>query len=70
MFGMYLLLLNFDKKNSISSLPSIVFDRDTNRPKGFGFCEFQDQQGAQNAIDTMNGVELNGRALRVNWANK
>ncbi|KAF7635567.1 RRM domain-containing protein [Meloidogyne graminicola] len=48
----------------------IVFDRNTNKPKGFGFCEFQDQQGAQNAVDQMNGVEINGRQLRVNWANK
>ena len=49
---------------------SIVFDRNTNRPKGFGFCEFQDQQGAENAVTKMNGVEMNGRPLRVNWANK
>ncbi|KAL3093225.1 hypothetical protein niasHT_022675 [Heterodera trifolii] len=47
----------------------IVYDRETNRPKGFAFCEFQDQQGAQNAVTNMNGIELNGRPLRVNWAN-
>uniref|UniRef100_A0A915EMK5 RRM domain-containing protein n=1 Tax=Ditylenchus dipsaci TaxID=166011 RepID=A0A915EMK5_9BILA len=48
----------------------IVYDRETNRPKGFGFCEFADQQGAENAVTTLNGVDFNGRALRVNWASK
>uniref|UniRef100_A0A915DI30 RRM domain-containing protein n=1 Tax=Ditylenchus dipsaci TaxID=166011 RepID=A0A915DI30_9BILA len=48
----------------------IVIDRETNRPKGFGFCEFADQQGAQNAVTNFNGVDFNGRALRVNLANK
>nr|CAD2138844.1 unnamed protein product [Meloidogyne enterolobii]CAD2183797.1 unnamed protein product [Meloidogyne enterolobii] len=47
----------------------IVIDRNTQRSKGFGFCEFQDQQGAENAVQKMNGVEMNGRPLRVNWAN-
>jgi RNA recognition motif-containing protein len=49
---------------------SLVYDRETGRPKGFGFCEFEDERGAQKAIDNFNGQEFNGRALRVNWANK
>ncbi|TKR95178.1 hypothetical protein L596_009381 [Steinernema carpocapsae] len=48
----------------------LVYDRETRRPKGFGFCEFADEQGAQNAINNFNGMDFNGRALRVNWANK
>ncbi|KAL7080625.1 hypothetical protein ACQ4LE_000474 [Meloidogyne hapla] len=48
----------------------IVIDRNTNRPKGFGFCEFQDQQGADDAVTKMNGVEMSGRPLRVSYANK
>ncbi|KAI1716148.1 RNA recognition motif domain-containing protein [Ditylenchus destructor] len=48
----------------------LVYDRETRRPKGFGFCEFADAQGAQNAISQMNGADFNGRALRVNSANK
>uniref|UniRef100_A0A914V1F2 RRM domain-containing protein n=1 Tax=Plectus sambesii TaxID=2011161 RepID=A0A914V1F2_9BILA len=47
----------------------IVSDRDTGRPKGFAFCEFDDEQGAQRAIDTLDGTEFNGRSIRVNWAN-
>uniref|UniRef100_A0A1I7XHY3 RRM domain-containing protein n=1 Tax=Heterorhabditis bacteriophora TaxID=37862 RepID=A0A1I7XHY3_HETBA len=48
----------------------IVYDRETGRPKGFGFCEFSDETGAQNAVNQLNGTDFNGRALRVNWANK
>jgi len=47
-----------------------VYDRATNRPKGFGFCEFADQQSAQNAVNTLSGTDFCGRVLRVNWANK
>jgi RNA recognition motif-containing protein len=49
---------------------SLVYDRETGRPKGFGFCEFSDEQSAQNAISSLNGADFNGRALRVNLANK
>uniref|UniRef100_A0A915B1H2 RRM domain-containing protein n=1 Tax=Parascaris univalens TaxID=6257 RepID=A0A915B1H2_PARUN len=48
----------------------LVYDRDTGRPKGFGFCDFADEISAQGAINTLNGADFNGRALRVNWANK
>jgi len=48
----------------------LVYDRETGRPKGFGFCEFSDEQSAQNAISSLNGADFNGRALRVNLANK
>ncbi|KAH7730898.1 Protein R06C1.4 [Aphelenchoides avenae] len=47
----------------------VVYDRETNRPKGFGFVEFADQQGAQNAVDQLNGMDFQGRPLRVNHAN-
>ncbi|KAI6223610.1 RRM domain-containing protein [Aphelenchoides fujianensis] len=47
----------------------LVYDRATNRPKGFGFVEFADQQSAQNAVNTLGGTDFNGRILRVNWAN-
>uniref|UniRef100_A0A0N5A4W8 RRM domain-containing protein n=1 Tax=Parastrongyloides trichosuri TaxID=131310 RepID=A0A0N5A4W8_PARTI len=47
-----------------------VYDRETRRPKGFGFCDFSDQGGAQAAVQNLNGADFNGRALRVNYANK
>jgi RNA recognition motif-containing protein len=47
---------------------NIVTDRDTGQPRGFAFVEMTDQQEAQNAIQQLNGAEMNGRALNVNEA--
>ncbi|MGG7048829.1 MULTISPECIES: RNA recognition motif domain-containing protein [unclassified Campylobacter] len=46
----------------------IVMDRETNRSKGFGFVEMDDDAAAQKAIDALNGQDVGGRALRVNEA--
>lgn len=48
----------------------IIIDRDTGRPKGFGFAEFETAEETQQAIDALNGQELNGRAIKVNKAQK
>ena len=48
----------------------LVYDRESGRPKGFGFCDFADEASAQGAINNLNGADFNGRSLRVNWANK
>ena len=47
---------------------SIVTDRDTGRPRGFAFVEMASGQDAQNAITALDGVELDGRNLKVNEA--
>ena len=47
---------------------SIVTDRDTGQPRGFGFVEMAEQHEAQNAISQLNGAELHGRAMNVNEA--
>jgi cold-inducible RNA-binding protein len=49
---------------------SIISDKYTGRSKGFGFIEFETEEDAQKAIDALNGKDLNGRALRVNKAQK
>lgn len=46
----------------------LVSDRDTGRPRGFGFVEMSTDQEAQAAIDALDGVELDGRSLKVNEA--
>lgn len=46
---------------------AMIMDRDTGRPRGFGFVEMDDA-GADAAIAAMNGATLGGRTLRVNEA--
>ena len=46
----------------------MVNDRDTGRFKGFAFVEMSTDEEAQAAIAAVNGLELDGRALRVNEA--
>ena len=46
----------------------IATDRDTNRPRGFGFVEMANQAEAQAAIAGLNGTDLGGRTLTVNEA--
>ncbi len=46
----------------------IITDRDTGRSRGFAFVEMENEADAQAAIQAMDGVELDGRQLRVNEA--
>ena len=46
----------------------VIMDRDTNRSKGFGFVEMSSDEEAQKAIQTLDGKELNGRAVNVSEA--
>ena len=43
-------------------------ERETGRPRGFAFVEFETEEEAKNAIERFNGYEMGGRALRVNLA--
>lgn len=47
---------------------SIVTDRDSGQPRGFGFVEMTNRNEAEAAISALNGMEVNGRALNVNEA--
>ncbi|MCL4394602.1 MAG: RNA-binding protein [Chloroflexi bacterium] len=47
---------------------SLIVDRDTRRPKGFGFVEMTTQADAEKAIQMFNDYELDGRKLIVNMA--
>jgi len=46
----------------------LVSDRDTGRPKGFGFCEFFDVATAESAHRNLNGHEIGGRSIRIDYA--
>ncbi len=43
-------------------------DRETGRPRGFAFVEFESDEAAQRSIEQLNGKDLKGRPLRVNEA--
>ena len=47
---------------------TLVKDRETGRPRGFGFITMSSPDEAQKAIDTLNGKDLGGRALNVSLA--
>jgi len=47
---------------------TVVRDRETGQPRGFGFVEISDDGAAEKAIAGLNGKDLMGRALVVNEA--
>ena len=47
---------------------SIVKDKYSGQPRGFGFVEMPDQNEARTAIANLNGKELHGRQINVNEA--
>ena len=54
----YVLLLSF----------RLVIDRESGKPKGYGFCEYKDEETALSARRNLQGYEINGRQLRVDFA--
>lgn len=47
------------------TVPRLVHDRDSGKPKGYGFIEYQDAATANSCVRNLNNVEYNGRPLRV-----
>ncbi|KAJ0035438.1 hypothetical protein Pint_25508 [Pistacia integerrima] len=48
----------------------VITDRDTGRSRGFGFVNFTSDDSASSAMSAMDGQELNGRNIRVSFANE
>jgi len=57
----------FEKFGKVSST-KIIKDRETQRSKGFGFVEMPNDEEAKEAIDDLNGSEVEGRSIVVNEA--
>jgi RNA recognition motif-containing protein len=47
---------------------NLLMDRETGRPRGFGFITMSSAEEASKAIEAMNGKDMDGRALTVNIA--
>jgi RNA recognition motif-containing protein len=47
---------------------NLLMDRETGRPRGFGFVTMSSAEEASKAIEAMNGRDMDGRALTVNVA--
>jgi cold-inducible RNA-binding protein len=57
----------FSEHGEVTSA-TLVMDRETGRPRGFGFVEFADAAAGQAAIEALNGTNVDGRDLTVNEA--
>ena len=57
----------FERFGAVDTV-KIVFDRDTGRSKGYGFVEMSDDSEANNAIESLNDSELDGRSIVVKVA--
>ncbi|MDO7253592.1 RNA-binding protein [Helicobacter sp. 13S00482-2] len=57
----------FSKYGNVVSV-KLISDRETDRAKGFGFVEMEDDQ-ALKAISSLNETDFMGRTIRVNEAN-
>ena len=57
----------FSRFGSISEA-RVIMDRETGRSRGFGFITFDDDHDAVNAMNEMNGKEIDGRSIKVNEA--
>ncbi len=57
----------FEAHGEVSKV-NIIMDRDTGKPRGFGFVEMPSKGEAQAAITGLSGQELDGQTLNVSEA--
>lgn len=48
----------------------IILDKLSGRSKGFGFVEMTDEDAGKEAVEELNGADLRGRNIKVNFANE
>jgi transformer-2 protein len=54
----------FERIGRVTSV-RVMTDRETGRPKGFAFVNFEDESSVQRAVAEMNGVDIAGRPVRL-----
>ena len=59
----------FSKFGSVTET-NLIMDRETNRPRGFGFVTMSSSEEGQKAIDGLHGQNVDGRDLTVNEAKR
>jgi cold-inducible RNA-binding protein len=57
----------FEAHGEVASV-NLIADRDSGRPKGFGFVEMGSAEEAQKAKGALDGTQMDGRALKVDVA--
>ncbi|TET33379.1 MAG: RNA-binding protein [Planctomycetota bacterium] len=57
----------FEEHGEVLSV-ALITDRETGRPKGFGFVEMAEDSAADAAKDALDGKEIEGRTIKVNEA--
>lgn len=58
----------FEEYGELSGV-RIITDRESGRPKGYGYVEFTDAANAAAALKAMNGAPIDGRNVRVDFSN-
>jgi RNA recognition motif-containing protein len=57
----------FERHGEVDSV-SVITDRETGRPRGFGFVEMTEASAATDAIRALDGTDMGGRTLKINEA--
>ena len=55
-------------KHGVLASVNVITDRETGRPRGFAFVEFEDPGSADAAMQAIDGKEIDGRTVSVNEA--
>jgi RNA recognition motif-containing protein len=61
------LLAKFEQYGAVTEA-KVIFDRETDRSRGFGFVTYSNDQDADDAMHGLDGKEFDGRTIKVNEA--
>ncbi|MFO8235220.1 MAG: RNA-binding protein [Bacteroidales bacterium] len=57
----------FEKFGDVKSV-KLITDKETGSSKGYGFIEMENKEDGKKALEKANGMEINGKRLKVNIA--